>query len=170
LSLEEDELAADDSTETVDLDITASTSRALLLNNNRVGFWDEFSETLRRLFVDHTSHLCWLDLALNELRTIDPCILELKNLTMLYLHCNNIGRIADVDKLSRLGRLKSLTLHGNPIESNAGYRQYIICHLPQLLTFDFSGITKSDRATADTWITMIAPPPTKGKRKTETAE
>ena len=115
----------------------------------------------------HIRLFCYLDC---RTLTLPQCILELKNLTMLYLHGNNIGRIADVDKLSRLGRLKTLTLHGNPIESNAGYRQYIICHLPQLLTFDFSGITKSDRATADTWRTMIAPPPKKGKRKTETAE
>ena len=84
---------------------------------------------------------------------------------MLYLHGNNIGRIAEVDKLSTLDRLKSLTLHGNHIESNAGYRQYIICRLPQLQTFDFSGVTKSDRATAQTWRTMIAPSTKKDTKK-----
>lgn len=84
---------------------------------------------------------------------------------MLYLHGNNIGRIAEIDKLSALDKLKSLTLHGNHIESNAGYRQYVICHLPQLQTIDFSGVTKSDRATAQTWISMIAPPSNKSKKK-----
>ena len=93
------------------------------------------------------------------------CILELRSLSMLYLHGNNIGRIAEVDKLSILDRLKSLTLHGNHIESNAGYRQYIICRLPQLQTFDFSGVTKSDRATAQTWRTMIAPSAKKSTKK-----
>ena len=89
---------------------------------------------------------------------------------MLYLHGNNVGRIAEIDKLSSLPRLKSLTLHGNPIESNVGYRQYVICHLPQLQTFDFSGITKSDRATSETWRTMISPPPKKGKKKTSDSD
>ena len=67
----EDELAADDSTDTVDLKITPSASTALILNNNVLGSWDGFSETLSRLFVDHSQHLCWLDLALNDIRTID---------------------------------------------------------------------------------------------------
>ena len=95
---------------------------------------------------------------------MSQCVLELPCLTMLYLHGNNIGRIADVDKLSALNRLKSLTLHGNPIESNPGYRHYIICHLPQLQTFDFSGVTKSDRASAQTWRTMIALPVKRDKK------
>lgn len=86
---------------------------------------------------------------------------------MLYLHGNAIGGIAEIDKLSALHRLKSLTLHGNHIESNVGYRQYVICKLPQLQTFDFSGITKSDRATAETWRTMIAPLPKKIKQITD---
>ena len=77
---------------------------------------------------------------------------------MLYLHGNNMGRIAEVNKLSSLERLKSFTLHGNPVETNPGYRQYIICQLPQLQTFDFSAVTKSDHAMALTWRTMIAPP------------
>ena len=77
---------------------------------------------------------------------------------MLYLHGNNIGRIAGINKLSALQKLKSLTLHGNPIETNAGYRHYVIMHIPQLQTLDFSAVTKSDRATAETWSTMTAVP------------
>lgn len=72
--------------------------------------------------------------------------------------------MAQVDKLSRLDKLKSLTLHGNPIEINTGYRFYVLSRLPQLQTFDFSGITKADRASCDTWKTMIAPKP-KTRRK-----
>ena len=67
----EDELAADDSTDTMDLKITPSTSTALRLNNNMLNRWEGFSETVGRLFVQHTEHLCWLDLSFNELRTID---------------------------------------------------------------------------------------------------
>ena len=84
-------------------------------------------------------------------------LLELPNLTMLYLHGNNIGRITEVDKLSDLPKLKSLSLHGNPIEVSSGYRYYVLSRLPQLQTFDFSGVTKADRVTSGTWRTMIAP-------------
>ena len=66
--------------------------------------------------------------------------------------------MADINKLSGLKMLKSLTLHGNPIENRPGYRHHVITLLPQLLTLDFSGVTMADRATAHTWSTMIAPP------------
>ena len=70
---------------------------------------------------------------------------------MLYLHGNNIFTIAQVDKLSSLKKLKSLTLHGNPVEVTPGYRPYVIYAIPQLQTFDFSGITGIDRVTAERW-------------------
>ena len=77
----EDELAADDSTDTVDLHVPPSTSTALRLNNNGLSTWEGISDTLRRLFVDHTTHLCWLDLAFNDIRTIDV-------VGMLYVYLN----------------------------------------------------------------------------------
>ncbi len=92
------------------------------------------------------------------------CLLELPNLTTIYLHGNNIVTLAQVDKLSQLDNLKSLTLHGNPIEINSGYRFYVLSRVPQLQTLDFSGITKSDRASCETWKTMIVPK-TKSRRK-----
>lgn len=76
---------------------------------------------------------------------------------MLYLHGNNVDKISEVDKLSELPHLKSLALHGNPIEGTPGYRHYVLSRVPQLQTVDFSGVTKADRATADTWKRMIAP-------------
>ena len=75
--------------------------------------------------------------------------------------------MSHVDKLSSLRKLKSLTLHGNPIEINTGYRYYVLSRLPQLQTFDFSGITKADRATSETWKTMIAPKPKAKKHRSD---
>ena len=82
-------------------------------------------------------------------------LLQLPNLTMIYLHGNNIKRLKEVDKLVALTRLKSLSLHGNPIESVSGYRQYIVTHIPQLQTVDFSGVTKADRKVSDVWVKMM---------------
>lgn len=44
------------------------------------------------------------------------------NLSVLYLHGNSIQRLGEVNKLAVLPRLRSLTLHGNPIEEEKGYR------------------------------------------------
>lgn len=120
-------------------------------------------------------------------------LLQLPNLKMLYLHGNNIGRLAEVDKLARLPSLRLLTLHGNPIEVrpravgalgrcrslastfpslppprpqlSPGYKHHVLSELPQLQTLDFSRVTKSDRATASTWHHMIAPKVKKAKKK-----
>ena len=80
---------------------------------------------------------------------------------MLYLHGNSIDKISEIEKLSNLPHLRTLTLHGNPIEEDvSGYRQLVISKLPQLKKFDFSAVTKQDRASAQTWDQMI----NKGKR------
>ena len=76
---------------------------------------------------------------------------------MLYLHGNNIKKANEVDKLASLHRLKSLTLHGNPIETVPGYRQYVVSQVPQLQTLDFSGVTRGDRKTSEVWAKMVVP-------------
>lgn len=86
---------------------------------------------------------------------------------MLYLHGNNIYSVSHVDKLASLGKLKSLTLHGNPMEAAHGYRHYVVCVLPQLQTLDFSGITKVERATADSWLRMNAAKKPRSKMKSK---
>ena len=80
--------------------------------------------------------------------------MQLQNLRMIYLHGNNIIRLGEIDKLGGLPHLKSLSLHGNPIESNAGYRYYVLSRIPQLQTMDFSGVTNGDRRSAETWSRM----------------
>ena len=70
---------------------------------------------------------------------------------MIYLHGNNIFNIQQVEILVALRKLKSLTLHGNPVEASPGYRFYILSTLPQLQTFDFSGVTKGERESAESW-------------------
>uniref|UniRef100_A0A803KB92 Leucine-rich repeat-containing protein 51 n=1 Tax=Xenopus tropicalis TaxID=8364 RepID=A0A803KB92_XENTR len=81
-----------------------------------------------------------------------------RNLSVLNLHSNSIRQLSQVDKLAALPNLKSLTLHGNPIEGERGYRCYILSVLPQLKTLDFSAVTKQDRVTADVWRRMNMKP------------
>ena len=91
-------------------------------------------------------------------------LLQLPNLTILYLHGNNIRQASEVEKLSSLCRLKSLSLHGNPIETLEGYRFFLLSRIPQLMTIDFSGVTKQDRTTVQVWIKAMSQKKV-GKRK-----
>ena len=70
-----------------------------------------------------------------------------------------------MDKLGSLHHLKTLTLHGNPIETVAGYRHYILSHVPQLQTLDFSGVTKADRRASEVWVQTSLPKSTLSKKK-----
>lgn len=159
----EDELRGENSRGSFEVEKFPST--ALRVNNNILVKWDGFISTISQLFEDPTTRLGWIDFSFNDLKIIDDCLLELPNLMTIYLHGNNINAISQVDKLSSLNKLKSLTLHGNPIEITSGYRFYVLSQIPQLQTFDFSGVTKSDRALCATWKAMIAPKPKSRKQR-----
>eukprot|EP00731_Ephydatia_muelleri_P030996 Em0022g510a len=137
---------------------------AFRVNNNLLSDWAGFMDTLEALIVNPAHNLAWLDLSFNDLKSIDSAILQLPNLTMLYLHGNNIMDLEEVDKLSALPKLITLSLHGNPLEATKGYYQYVLSKVPQLKTLDFTGVSRADKDTATVWSTMIAPKPKKKKK------
>lgn len=122
-------------------------TRALKLNNNSLCELPGFAETVASL-VAKPDDLLWIDLAFNDLTSIDHVLTTYRKLKVLYLHGNNIANLCEVEKLGQLTDLQSLTLHGNQIENEKGYRHMVLAMIPQLKTLDFSGVTKSDRATA----------------------
>ncbi|CAK8684196.1 leucine-rich repeat-containing protein 51-like isoform X2 [Clavelina lepadiformis] len=128
---------------------------AIRLNNNSMSDMNGFDDTVQEI-IENSDDVAWIDVSFNELQTIDKVITKFQNLKVLYLHGNMINKIQEVNKLAALPHLRSLTLHGNPIETEKGYRQYVLSALPGLKTFDFSGVTKQDRATANTWRSMNA--------------
>jgi len=135
-------------------------TNAIRLSNNVLTEWGNFSTIIEKI-VENPMDLEWIDLSFNDLGTIDETILSYPNLKVLYLHGNGLEKLSEVDKLAGLPNLRTLTLHGNPIEDpRKGYKQYVLSKLPNLKTFDFSGVTKTDRACADTWSHM-----SKGKKK-----
>ncbi|KAK6485921.1 leucine-rich repeat-containing protein 51 [Huso huso] len=125
-------------------------SRVLRLNNNILPDLSGFNEAIDH-FIKDTSQLSWIDLSFNDLSTIDNVLTQYKNLRVLYLHGNSIITLGEVDKLVALPNLLSLTLHGNPMENEKGYRNYVMSALPQLKTLDFSAVTKQDRVAAAIW-------------------
>ncbi|XP_077154996.1 leucine-rich repeat-containing protein 51 isoform X2 [Ranitomeya variabilis] len=138
------------------------TSRALRLNNNTLTDLHGFGEIVEKLLSD-PSQLCWIDLSFNDLPSIDPVLTSYRRLSVLNLHGNGISDLSEVHKLAALPDLRSLSLHGNPIETERGYRSYILSLLPNLKTLDFSAVTHQDRVTADVWRRMT-PKPRPGKR------
>ncbi|KAL1774222.1 Folate receptor alpha [Sigmodon hispidus] len=99
-----------------------SLTQSLWLNNNVLNDLKDFSQVTSQL-LQHPENLAWIDLSFNDLTSIDPVLTTFFNLSVLYLHGNSIQRLGEVNKLSVLPRLRSLTLHGNPIEEEKGYRQ-----------------------------------------------
>ena len=63
-------------------------------------------------------------------------------------------RLDVVDKLGLLPNLRSLTLHGNPIESHPHYKHYVLSVCPGLRHLDFTGVTKADHRAAQTWASI----------------
>ncbi|XP_046719069.1 leucine rich repeat containing 51 isoform X1 [Silurus meridionalis] len=125
-------------------------SQALRLNNNLLTDTTGLMETLSALFVE-PKRLAWLDLSFNKITHIHPVLTELAELRVLYLHGNSMCSFSEVDKLGALPLLHTITLHGNSIETEQGYRNYVITALPHLKMMDFSVITKQDRIMASIW-------------------
>ncbi|KOC66452.1 Leucine-rich repeat-containing protein 51 [Habropoda laboriosa] len=120
---------------------------SLWLSNNLLSSMDGF-EQLAHKVLDDPVYLSWLDLSFNEIEKIGDDITNFLNLKIFYLHGNNISDINDVVKLKRLRSLKSLTLHGNPIENLPFYRGYIVHILPKLSALDFSAVLSAERKKA----------------------
>uniref|UniRef100_A0A5F8GIH2 Leucine-rich repeat-containing protein 51 n=1 Tax=Monodelphis domestica TaxID=13616 RepID=A0A5F8GIH2_MONDO len=98
-----------------------SLTQALRLNNNVLNDLSDFTQTISQL-LEYPQNLAWIDLSFNDLPNIDPVLTTFLNLSVIYLHGNCMHRLTEVDKLSNLPKLRSLTLHGNPIEEEKGYR------------------------------------------------
>ena len=102
-----------------------------------------------------TRRLRWVDLSFNALTSIRAAFVDFKELSVLYLHANKISKFGEIKPLSELSKLRSLTLHGNPIEDKKHYRTWVIHTIPTLNQLDFSPITRQDREGAKTWSTIF---------------
>ncbi|GFR81807.1 leucine-rich repeat-containing protein 51 [Elysia marginata] len=127
-----------------------SQSLCLRLNNNDLKDVNNLMTIATSLF-ESPSNIGWIDLSFNNLVHIDPVLTQFENLKILYLHGNEITDVKEINKLGTISKLWKLTLHGNPMEDVKGYRLYVLSTLPQLLSLDFSRVTKCDRRTAQTY-------------------
>ncbi|RZF42747.1 hypothetical protein LSTR_LSTR013438 [Laodelphax striatellus] len=73
---------------------------------------------------------------------------KIANLETLVLTGNSIAELADLDPLSTLPKLKSLSLLQCPVSGKAHYRLYVAFKLPQLKVLDFRKIKEKVRRTS----------------------
>jgi len=59
---------------------------------------------------------------------------------VLHLHGNNIARVEEINKLVTMPQLRSLTLHGNPVETEKQYR--LVCIFRTFSTMLFRTVIK----------------------------
>ncbi|KAF7219098.1 leucine-rich repeat-containing protein 51 isoform X2 [Nothobranchius furzeri] len=125
-------------------------SCSLRLSNNSITDLCDLQKTVSH-FLAEPSHLAWLDLSFNQISHIDQALCKMHELRVLYLHGNNIYSLSELDRLGALPHLHSITLQGNPVETNKTYRNRVISALPQLKTVDFSAVTQQERVLAKLW-------------------
>ena len=97
----------------------------------------------------------WLDFSNNKISLLENAFESFDNLTVLYLHANEISSIKAIKPLEKLKKLTSLTLHGNRIEEQKHFRNYTIHLLPNLEKLNFSLITNRDREKCKTWSSLF---------------
>ncbi|XP_034824940.1 U2 small nuclear ribonucleoprotein A' [Maniola hyperantus] len=71
------------------------------------------------------------------------------NLEILILTNNNITELGDLDPLSTLPKLKTLSLMHNPVANKQHYRAYVAYKMPELRLLDFRKIKQKERDEAN---------------------
>ncbi|KAE9537009.1 hypothetical protein AGLY_006816 [Aphis glycines] len=114
------------------------------LNKNYLKNVNGLRNLADRLF-EMADYLSWLDLSDNNLTTISDEFLLFPNLSMLYLHKNNINDVVEAYKLRNLKKLRTLTLHKNPMCGTPCYRSTVIHFLPNIRKLDNVVVVRSER-------------------------
>merc|ERR1711871_1870666 len=86
----------------------------------------------------------------NQIGELGDALSLFPRLRVLNLHGSNIATIAELKKICKLP-LKSLTIHGNPVEEKKNIREFLISSIPTLEKLNFCPVTPRDRDGAMTW-------------------
>ncbi|KAL0481241.1 developmentally-regulated LLR repeat protein [Acrasis kona] len=137
---------------------------AIKLSNNNLFDLDSLMEVAKKI-MDDSSLIKWLDLSYNNFASLQSVEALPLDLEVLYLHGNNISEVKEITRLSKFKNLRSLTLHGNPLDEVRNYRYHILALLPSLKILDFAAVTKKDVDTANTFNLLYLKKPTPVKKK-----
>lgn len=104
--------------------------------------------SLLKQIVSEPLKITWIDFSCNLITRIEPELLSLSGLQVLYLHGNQIGHLKEIEKLKSLPSIRSLTMHGNPVAEKKEYRVTAVASCPNLRSLDFAGVTRRDHESA----------------------
>lgn len=121
---------------------------AVRLCYNEITSITSLSSVLNEFILLAPHRLCWIDLSHNQISELSPSLFEIKTISILYLHCNNIKTKKEALKLKQFASLTKLTLFGNGIEQIDGYRAWMIKKFQNLKSLDFIRITQTDKQAA----------------------
>lgn len=97
---------------------------------------------MEKIFPNYLTNLIWIDLSHNRLVSLVDDFSMFPQLKNLYLHVNFIYDFKQIEKLLAVSKLKSLTIHANPLENYSEFRVLIGTIIPQLQKIDSTLLTK----------------------------
>lgn len=114
-------------------------------------------ETVAPTLLSRPELLTMMDLSFNKFTTVPNELDQFPLLNVLYLHGNGIRSLAETDKLSKCKKLRTLTVHGNPLDKTKDFRLYIIAAHTSLKALNFTSITDKERERSLIWRRMNSP-------------
>ena len=120
---------------------------SLMLGYNKIRELAGLNTVLEGI-MENARNLQWIDISHNYLVNLDYDFADFPHLKTLYLHCNYIADLAQLEKLKHLEELKTITVHGNPLTNVANFRVLAISILPDLKKLDSVLISKKERDNA----------------------
>ncbi|KNC53006.1 leucine rich repeat containing 51 [Thecamonas trahens ATCC 50062] len=118
----------------------------------------EGNALVRLTRISHLTRLTTLSVHNNMLTVIDGVLSSMPCLEVLLLHRNQLRGLHRVAKeLAPLKYLTTLTLFGNPVEEELGYRRVVVTSCKALTIFDRKRVTQRERRRCDKLGPLDAP-------------
>ena len=120
---------------------------SLMLGYNKLRSITDFPIILDTI-MQNSHNLQWIDISHNYLTCLDYDFKDYPHLKTLYLHCNFIADIGQLQVLQHLQELKTMTIHGNPLSAIPNFRILAISIVGELKKLDSVLISKKERDNA----------------------
>ncbi|KAA6387849.1 MAG: hypothetical protein EZS28_016622, partial [Streblomastix strix] len=124
------------------------------LYNNGLRSIKGLKSILDQILVDGGDEVVWLDLGWNKLTQIEDELYLFPKLYSLSLQANRITDYNEIAKLRGIEPMRTLILHGNPIDQLRFYRTLTVGAAPFLKKIDSAVISPRERDHCTKWLDM----------------
>lgn len=123
---------------------------SLILMSNKIPDLTGFYNIVDQVMVS-CDNLRWIDLSHNTFSKLTTDFGRFAQLRSLYLHCNKIRDMEELRKIQNISKLRTLTIHGNPLDQLPNFRTYVIAVLPNIKKLDTVLVSYKERDNAMVW-------------------